>query len=240
MTAESSSVSLTGSDVTIIPVDQEHAGIRLLIPILAVAGIIAGFILGVGLINAIDESISGVCGGIPMAAIMAAIFLSVTENFIKPRWPSGRHLELSQDALTVIDKRRGRQLRQTFHWSQPLHVSGWYFEVPSRRGRVPKGWYCVSVHLLQEEKEAIVYTFMDANEARQIKRWDAGFTQLISEKRSAPNTHHRPAQGARQTALYKKLKAYEQERWLDGAEISPTAFQEITNLLNTYGTYQPT
>jgi hypothetical protein len=221
-----------------IPVDVEHIGIRLMIPIFTIIGLVAGFLLGVLLIHAVDESIAGVCGGLPLALVLTAVLLSIGERVIKPRWHSGRHLELDQQSLTLVDKRHGRHERNRLAWSEPVHVDGWYFEVPTRRGRVPKGWYCVSVHLSQNDQEVIVYTFMSPEDARQMKQWESGFTQLVSEKSSFLNTKRRAVHHARQAAQYKKLKGYEQERWSDGAEISPEDFQGINDLLSTYGNFQ--
>lgn len=226
-----------------IPVDVEHLGVRLMMPLLALGGLVGGFFLGRAISQAIDPSIAGACVGLPVGIVLAVLLVQVGERFIKPRWRSGRHLELDRQGLTLVDVRGRQQEQQRFLWEPSLHAAGWYFEVQTGRSRVPKGWYCVALRLWQAETLATLYTFLDPDDVSQyFDHFNERFTRLVPEKKSGLGrlSSTSPSRAAQQSARYKKYLDYEQTRWLDGAEISVEALAEIAHLTGEHGHFQPT
>lgn len=211
----------------IIPVDTEHIGIRLLVPFLTVAGLIGGFMLGSAILQEVAPSVSGLCLGIPMALVVTGVLLEFTDKLIKPRWSSGRHL-VHDHQLTLVDNRKGKARETVFNWNEPLVSTMWYFEVPTRKARVPQGWYCTSLRLAQNDTQVVIYTFMSPEQAREVTGFHQHFLLLSKQKstglsQSAINSKSEIQQSARN----KRLREYENERWHDGAEISAEAFALI-------------
>lgn len=211
----------------VILVDAEHFGIRLLMPLLTIGGIVVGFFLGSAILHQLDESIAGACLGVPMAAVSAYFLVQIGERIIKPNWTSGRHIELSEQALEFIDKRGGRNNRYTFSYNSDLKIDGWYFEITGRRHRVPKGWYCTAVQLAQDEQEVIIYSFINPEEAHEIKEFVPRFEQLTRTKKKNVAQSGPTMSNVRMTARQKYLRTLEDERWEDGAEVTPEDFKQI-------------
>ena len=215
---------LTSGDV--ILVDAEHFGIRLLMPLLTIGGAVGGFIVGSAIVSQIDQGLAGACLGIPMAIALAALLVQVGEKFIKPNWTSGRYIELTEYDFTLVDRRGRRNEKYTFNFGQDLKVDGWYFEIMERRHRVPKGWYCLATQFSQNEQEVIVYTFINPDAINEIKK----FAQLFEQLERTKNTSAQPGQhssNVRLTTRQKHLRALEDKRWEDGAEVTPDDFKKL-------------
>lgn len=215
---------LTSGDV--ILVDAEHIGIRLLMPLLTIGGAIGGFLLGSVIMNQIDQSVAGACFGIPMAIVLAALLVQIGERFIKPNWTSGRHIELTDYDFTLVDQRGRRNEQYTFNFAQDLKVDGWYFEILERRHRVPKGWYCTAAQFTQDEQEVIVYTFVNSEEVNEIKNFIQLFEQLERTKNKLAQSGQRISD-VRLATRQKYLRALEDKRWEDGAEVTPDDFKKL-------------
>lgn len=210
----------------VILVDAEHFGIRLLMPLLAVGGILGGFLLGSMIINLIDESITGACLGVPMAIVLPVLLVQLGERVIKPNWTSGRYIELTENSLIFVDQRRSRNKQYIFNLAQDINIDGWYFDIVERRHRVPKGWYCTAARLSQDEAEIIIYTFINPEEVHEVKDFSQLFDQLLrTKKKLAQASHH--ISDARVAARQKYLRTLEDERWEDGAEVTPDDFKLI-------------
>ncbi len=231
----------------IIPVDTEHLGIRLFVPIVTVASLVGGYILGAAVLNLVLPNASGICLGIPMALIFTAVILQIVEKIVKPRWHSGRHIVLD-DQLALVDTRRGKNKSLVFNWTKSTDVVAWYFEVHTKRkSRVPQGWYCTSLRLVQEDTTAIIYTFMSPEDAREMAGFSRHFTLLERQKSgglSQANLNKTDKQQKRQasgrlsqaslnktdfqlSAQQRRLRNYENERWEDGAEVASEDFLRI-------------
>ncbi|MCI0712469.1 MAG: hypothetical protein L0154_20100 [Chloroflexi bacterium] len=215
---------LTSGDV--ILVDAEHFGIRLLMPLLTIGGAIGGFFLGSAIMNQIDQSLAGACLGIPMAIALAALLVQIGERVIKPNWTSGRHIELTGNDFTLVDQRSRRNERVTFNFMQDLKVDGWYFEILERRHRVPKGWYCTAAQFAQNGQEVIIYTFINPEEIQEIKNYMRLFEQLERTKKKSPQSGQHISD-VRLATHQKYLRALEDKRWEDGAEVTPDDFKKL-------------
>jgi hypothetical protein len=216
-------VSTSGN---LILVDAEHFGIRLLMPVLGIGGIVAGFFVGSEIINQIDKSIAGACLGLPMAIVLAVLFVQIGERVIKPNWTSGRHIELFENGFLFVDRRGSRNKEYHFSAGHNLKIEGWYFEIAERRHRVPKGWYCVAAQFSQDEEHVIVYTFIDPEEVQQIENFATLFEQLIRTKKKMAQSG-KNISNVRLTARQKYLRALEDQRWEDGAELTPDDFKRL-------------
>jgi hypothetical protein len=210
-----------------ITVDAEHFGIRLLLPLLFIGGLVGGYTLGSRIIHQFDPALEGACLGIPFAVILSLLLIQFGEHIIKPLWKSGRYLELSETTLRIVDQRRNRQDKE-FSLNQDLLVTGWYFAVPTRKNRVPKGWYCTSWHLQQGDDEAVIYTFLNPQTADAFPDFKAHFVELTSTKKKDAVAN---LQDARLLALQKRLRELENKRWSDGAEINSDDFLAISEAL---------
>lgn len=222
-----------------IRVDAEHAGIRILIPVLGLGGLALGFIAGQFILNSIDESISGGCLGIPLAFVFAVLFVQIGERFIKPRWTSGRAIKLTDDQLLVQDHRNRKSQELIYTANGSLDAVAWYFEVANRHNRVPKGWYCVSVHLRQNDQEIIIYTFETPDNVQEIPGWKNHFSRLVPQKKAVLNAGQAGFQDSRQNILHKRLLKLEDQRWQDGAEVAREDFVAILEFLNEVAEFQP-
>lgn len=218
----------------IIPVDTEHLGIRLFVPIVTVASLVGGYILGTAILHVILPNASGICLGIPMAFVFAALVLQIVEKLVKPRWHSGRHILLDEQ-LTLVDIRRGKNKQLVFNWANPLDFDAWYFEVQTKRkSRVPQGWYCISLRLAQNNQTAIIYTFMNPEEAREVAGFNNNFIMLERQKSSALSQANLKKSEIQLSAQQKRLRNYENERWEDGAEVSSEDFLRIVAVVFTH------
>lgn len=211
-------------------VDPEHVGIRLLMPILAIGGLILGFILGQTLTPLIDEALSGLCLALPLALILLVIFTQIGERVIKPRWSSGRRVSLNTTEMVFIDK---RHQTTTFHWAKPVDFYGWYFPVAKRRTRVQRGWYCTALRLQQDEKPLTLYAFFHPDKTSDIPKFKSWFIQL--RKRQALDEVK--AIDPRLAAQITRLQKMETERWLYGGEISNQDFLTLMQIVELYGRY---
>jgi hypothetical protein len=138
---------------------------------------------------------------------------------LKRVMPSRRRAVLSDSTLTVTDARHNPPDEVTLHWAQTVNVRAWRFEI-GRRARVPKGWFCMALYLLQDEKEMILYTFMSPDEAETAIGYPH-FTRLRPRKETESNTD------LSAVAEQRRLLKLEDTRWRDGAEIAREDFHMV-------------
>lgn len=219
---------------TKMTVDAEHIGIRTTMPILAIVGLIGGFILGGILAPTIDESLSVMCLSLIGATAGLVILTQIGERVIKPMWKSGRTLTVDTSSLTLIDHRRRPKRETTIHWQTDFDVQTWYFEVPTRKSRVKKGWYCASTRLIQDQETLIFYTFISPEDAQTIPRFSDWFIQLRRKKEREELANTAPQQAATQERYHK----LEHMRWNDGAELITADFLALMILVAQHGDYQ--
>ena len=214
-----------------LKVDSEHVGIRTLMPILGAIGLIGGFILGGLIARQIDESLSTSCVGAVTAIIGVAVMLQLGDKVIKRLWTSGRELQIEHHALRLINRKEQVEMQ----WSQGLGIQAWFFEVPTRRARVPKGWYCTSVRLTQNDEKIILYSFLSPEHAQSLHYFNEWFIHLRNKK-------EREAMGqqdARWLTQQERFRRLEGDRWFTGAELAPEDFLGVMELVYEHGQLAP-
>jgi hypothetical protein len=215
-------------------VDAEHIGIRTAMPILAVVGLLGGFILGGIIAPLIDNALSTMCMSLFGAVAGLVILTQIGERAIKPLWHSSRSAIVDTSNLTIIDYRRRPKHETTIQWHHAFDVQAWYFEVPNRKSRVSKGWYCTSVRLIQDQEKLIFYTFMSPEEAQSIPHFSDWFVHLRKKKEREELATSDP----HQAAIQDRHRKLEKLRWDDGAELKIEDFLALMNLVARHGQYQ--
>lgn len=202
-----------------ITVDAEHFSVRFLVPVLMIAATLLTHIVGLSVLRGAIEGANPECLVLPLDAV---VFLSVgflAERVLKRLMPSRRYATLSPDALVIRDERQSPPTVTRVDWDRTINALGWRFAV-RRRTRVPKGWFCLAIQLLQDETSIILYTFMSPDEAKTLPGYD-NFTRLRPRKETASNTD------LRAVAEQRRLLKLEDERWDDGAEIGADDFRAV-------------
>jgi hypothetical protein len=206
----------------LIKIDTEHANTRFIVPVLAFGLVLAIHLVGLpALKNQLGEnaSVSPTC---VMLFIDILIFLAAwyaLERIIRRLRPSQRFATLSGSALVVTDARRRPPTVTRIAWDKTVNIKAWKFPI-TRRTRVPKGWYCMALYLLQDEDEAILYTFMPPQQAETAIGYH-NFVQL-HPRRNAPSNTDLATMGEQ-----RRLLKLEDLRWQDGAELSPADFNAV-------------
>lgn len=207
----------------LILVDSEHFAVRFLVPVLSLGLVIVVHILGAALLAGQVEGASPGCVMLPVDAVVLYVGGQLIERLLKRVLPSRRSAQLDDKALVIMDGRTRPPLTITFDWLQTVNVSAWRFDIP-RRARVPKGWYCMAVHLLQDETEAVLYTFMPPEEAELVIGYNR-FVRLRSRKETEANSD------LSAVAEQRRLLKLEDKRWNDGAEITKDDFRALLTVM---------
>lgn len=205
-----------------IPVDVEHLGIRIMVPLLAGAALLLTFVLGPVVLDIFglqDTLLSGLV--LPVAIALAVAVAYGSDRFLKQRWPSGREILVNDEALVLRDK---KQPEQVIAWNGRVNLLTWRFVV-ARRGRIPKGYYCLAFQLIQDEDLVTVYTFCDPKHFEDIEDHER-FTPLASRKTLKDDTLSLRAAGQQ-----RRLLQAEDERWQHGAELTLEDFRTLWALV---------
>lgn len=208
----------------VIPVDTEHFKVRLLVPILTAVAVVAAHLVATRVLDALmGEDASPLCLVllIDLAVLVGAGML--IERALKRFLPSRRNARLSDERVVLSDERRSPPDVREIAWDQMVNVNTWYFEI-KRRARVPKGWYCMAVHLLQNDTELIFYAFMSPKDAEALPSYNR-FVRLRPRKEAEPHTD------LRQAATQRRLLKLEDARWIDGAEIAPDDLRSLLAMI---------
>lgn len=220
MTRAASPDSLAQPAERVFPVDAEHFSIRLLVPVLTVVLTVLFHIVGLLVLNEVaSEDTSTICILLPLDGLVLLTAGLGIERVLKRLLPSRRSARLSHDSLTLTDARPNPPDVRTIYWERALNASAWYFVV-RRRTRIPKGWYCIALHLLQDDTEIILYAFMPPAEAEALPEF-ARFVRLRPRKETETITDLRLA------ATQRRLLRLEDARWTGGAEIAAADFAAV-------------
>ncbi len=210
-----------------ITIDAEHFSVRFWGPVLTLTLV---FIVHFGgqpvASRLLDDAISPLCLVLPADALVFFGGGMLIERWLKRLLPSRRSATLNEEALVVTDNRKAQPVTIRIQWHLTVNVTAWRFRV-RRRTRVPKGWYCMALRLLQDEDEIILYTFMPPNEAEQATGY-AKFVRLRPRKETQSNTD------LRAVAEQRRLLKLEDARWSDGAEINPEDFHAVLAVLDQH------
>lgn len=213
--------------ITIL-VDEDHLGVRLLIPLLGFAGIVLAILLTSVIQAMVSELVSGLCITIALAIVLVAVLTQIGERIIKPRWPSDRYVVLSEEGLSLHHRNvRHQSSDKTFLWADEPFIHNWYWDVNTRKARVQRGWYCMSLRVSSDEAHVTLYTFMSPEDAAAIPRFHAWFVHLLPKAEREQLSGSSP----RDAAVQSRYKTLESERWLDGAEVSSENFKLLINVI---------
>lgn len=205
-----------------VPVDVEHVGVRLGVPLLAVATLVVSLWAWPRFFEAIGQRASWLgLLALPLALATTIGMAFVGDRVIKRVWTSGRELELDDRQLVL--RQRG-QSDKTIRWDAHVNLLYWRFTVP-RRGRVPKGHFCLAAQLLQDEELVTVYTFIDPKKTEAIPNFDL-FVPLASR-----DTLKDERVSMRVAGQQRRLLQAEDERWRQGAELTADDFVAVWSVL---------
>lgn len=208
------------ADARSIRIDAEHFSVRFWVPVLAIVLTAAIHFTGMSLLGqAFGDSTDPACIMLPADFVILITLAFVIERALKRLMPSRRTAHLSNETLRITDARHDPPRHFELHWNKTLNVIAWRFRV-RRRTRVPKGWYCMALQLLQDEQDAILYTFMPQEEAEAVSGY-AQFVRLRPRKETESNTD------LSAVAEQRRLLKLEDARWEDGAEISRDDFRAL-------------
>jgi hypothetical protein len=212
------------TDERTITVDAEHFGVRFVVPVLTLGLTLLAHILGMRFLgDVLGEGINPACIVLPMDLVLFLGLGYLIETTFKRAMPSQRQAQLSDDAVVLTDQRPTPPASVRIDWDDTFNVQTWRFEV-RRRTRIPKGWYCMAVHLLQDEEDAIFYSFMSPEDAETMPGYD-NFVQLRPRKETESNTD------LSAVARQKRLLKLEDARWENGAEIKQDDFHALLAMI---------
>ncbi len=211
----------------LIKVDTEHFGVRFLLPIITIGVTLVIFVVSSTALGAVaDEGLNVHCITIPLSVLVLVGTAWLAERGLKRLMPSRRSAVLAEDRLEVIDQRKKPTQVTRIAWGRTVNVQGWRFTV-RRRTRVPKGWLCLAMQLVQDEEAVILYTFMSPDNTKTMPSFEH-FVRLRPRKETVANTD------LNAIADQRRLLKLEDERWNDGAEIAADDFRAVVEMVRRY------
>ncbi|NDJ76677.1 MAG: hypothetical protein GYB65_10495 [Chloroflexi bacterium] len=202
-------------------VDQEHFSVRLLVPILTIGSTLVWHVLGMNILgNVLANGVNPACIVLPVDVAALIGFGMFYEWVLKYVFPSRRFVMLTANGLVMRDERRMPPVETVIDWEKTVNVKAWRFTVRRRRTRIPRGWYCMALHLLQDDAETIVYTFMPEKEAEALASLEQ-FVRLRPRKETESSTD------LSAVAEQRRLLKLEDARWEDGAELERDDFRAV-------------
>ncbi|MBN1679804.1 MAG: hypothetical protein JW966_05900 [Anaerolineae bacterium] len=212
----------------IIKVDVESFGVRFLVPVLSISLTLVFHVLMQRVagpwLN--DHGIGATCVILPLDIALFMSSAYIIERLLKSRIPIRRFVTLNDAALTLTDARHTPPATIHINWDQTINVKAWRFVI-RRRTRIPKGWLCLALQLLQDERDMIIYAFMSAEDAEVIPGYH-NFIRLRPRKETTSNTDLNAA------AEQRRLLKLENARWEDGAEVAPDDFKAILSSIKRH------
>ena len=200
------------------PLDVEHLGIRIAVPLLALVALLLAWWLVPMLLEALGLR-STLVGFLQLPLIVGAAIggAYLGDRLLKGRWLSGRELRLD-DASLVMQEKDGTQKHIAF--DERVNVLAWRFTV-ARRGRVPKGYVCLALQFLQDEQLVTFYSFVNPKQVDSLPNVEA-FTPLAGR-----STLKDERLNMRVAGQQRRLLQAEDERWRQGGELTPDDFADL-------------
>lgn len=214
-----------------LPVDIEHGGIRLAVPLLALGSFAALFVLLSALGSQLIPDFSGGCLVFIGSVVGALLLALAADNVLKRVWPSGRDIVVDADGLTLNDNRRkaAGTPPARIHWDQRVNILAWRFTVKRGSARVAKNSIMLGLQVVQDETQIIAYTFAPNKEADETRYED--FEQLVLR-----DVLNKGQMSIRESNQQRRLLRAEDERWRDGAELR---YEDFAFLVETIKTHIP-
>ncbi len=211
----------------LIKIDTEHILVRVLLPVLTVGAVVGAHVGGLYVWGRLlPARYDPLCVVLPLDVVVFVVGGLLLDRALKRLWPTRRQARLSEQGLVLLDRRHKPPRTTRIAWAQRVNVRAWRFTV-KRPGRVPRGWYCMALHVLQDENELIFYTFMSPKEAEKLPDY-ARFVRLRPRKETLSN----PDLNA--VAEQRRLLKLENARWQDGAEVSREDFRALLTALRNH------
>lgn len=205
-----------------IPVDADHGGIRFMIILAFIVGLVGGYIL----VNALLPS-----AGISLLAMLGGLFTAwglgqLAETLLRGRWHSGRYLELLPTGVRLATR---NQVEANIQQDLPVQILLWRFTV-KQRSRIPRGWHMLACALEQNDVYLPVYTFISPDTFDKLPDKDR-FVALVSKKQT------KQTGGVERdivlTGQQRRVHLAEQHRWMDGAEVTFEDFSRYLDFLKS-------
>jgi len=226
-------------DERVFPIDVEHAGIRLALPIIMLIGFVLLFISLSPVVAVFAEGLLGTDAGDGVLTFFVALIGSLgfgvlADRLLKRVWPSGRTLAVSTDGLRLLDRRATKPLEVHILFAQRINRLTWRFTVKRSTPRAPSGWQMLACQLTQDDAQITLYTFMPP---KKVASWPDQrlFVSTLAE-RSMIEAGRLPL---REMAEQRRILAAENERWTDGAELTADAFVQVMSLLSAHVSETP-
>ena len=218
LTAATTDVYAASTAQQTYPIDVEHLGIRVVVPLLAFGALLLGWWV-IPLVMEATGLQSTLLSFLQLPLIIGAAIggAYVADRLLKGRWLSGRELRLDDDRLIMREKDGSEK---TIVWGERVNALAWRFTV-ARRGRVPKGHICLALQLIQDEQEVTFYGFVSPKQVETLPNVEA-FTPL-----SARRTLKDERLNLRIAGQQRRLLQAEDERWQHGGELTADAFSDL-------------
>jgi hypothetical protein len=209
-----------------IVIDAEHFAVRFWVPAGALVFTVVVHFVAMAVVSRVLEDTSPLCVVLPLDALAFVGGILALDRAFKRWLPSRRSATLSQQVLVVTDRRRSPAQVSRIEWGRTVNVKAWRFVV-RRRTRIPKGWFCLALHLLQDDDDTILYTFMSPQDAEQMAGY-SHFTRLRPRQETLSGADLSTA------AEQRRLLLLEDRRWEDGAEISADDFRAVLAMVRQH------
>lgn len=203
-----------------LTVDPEPASFRVALLGMLVVGFGLGYFLSYLIFQLNACNLIGVFAGF----LVGALFVQMTERFLKPYFKSNRFLRLTFDTFELNEDDKSLI---AINPMDEFSVHRWRFAIP-RRTRVPKGWYVVALALEQDDLMLPVYTLLSPEDFEEMLTSDR-FTKLKSKKELDADGGN-----LRLAGQQRRLLNAETARNIHGAEMSPENFQTMLQWLNVH------
>lgn len=235
MATSTTTTSSSFANVRTIPVDIEHAGIRIALP-LVMLGIGVGLWIGLSdPINAFIIAATGIDGlgsvGSAVIGMFGAILAGVVADYLFKRyWPSGRALTVNPGALMLRDSRRGHEDSTAIQFDQRINPILWRFSIKRSTPKAQAGWIMLAIQLSQDDSTLVIYSFLPPKRAQAMRLFGL-FTSLLSAREMT-----KTKLGVRETAEQRRLMKCETTRAENGAELRPDDFLSVLEMLHPHVT----
>lgn len=242
----------TGQSPRILHADPEHGGIRFIIVVILLLGLILGFIVIQLLLSLlasdtilIEFATALSCTG---AIILALALAWASETYLKRVWHSGTRLELGQSQLAYLKAHKITSAEESkyeemfFDWSKNINITRWYFDLDGypRAGRerqISSKWLCLACQIQQDEARMIVHGYFPPQEAEpwiNNQRLAEPFQPISMAKlynetgRKKRGVATRPAVPSHMlTGASGRYWLAEQKRWREGVELTRADFTTL-------------
>jgi hypothetical protein len=239
----------TAQTPKILHADPEHGGLRLIVIVILLLGLILGFIIIQLLLSLLATDTILIEFATVLSCAGAIVFaLAVawgSEIYLKRVWHSGIELSLGDTELGFksgkrpVDEEAEEFEELFFEWSKNINLTRWFFELSGygragRERRVSSKWLCLACQIQQNDARLIAYSYFPPQAAavwtenQQLSEpfHSISLALLYSEagkkKREATTRPTIPSNML--TGSDGRYWLAEQKRWQEGVELTQEDF----------------